>query len=62
MVLQPSGNSTNFQVLLEIKESISSFTDSFQNIVLGEAKASFKFEGFSSRLKHNNLAQNLFQL
>jgi hypothetical protein len=51
MVLQPGGNFTNFQVLLEIKESISSFTASFQNIASGEAKASFKFEGFSSRLK-----------
>jgi hypothetical protein len=51
MVLQPGGNSTNFQVLLEIKESISSFVATFQNIASGEAKASFKFGGFSSRLK-----------
>jgi hypothetical protein len=35
MVLQPGGNSTNFQVLLEIKESISSFIASFQNIASG---------------------------
>ena len=32
ILLQPSGRSTNFQVLLEIRDSISSFTASFQNI------------------------------
>ena len=51
MVLQPGGRSTNFQVLLEIRDSISSFTAFFQNIASGDVKASFKFWGFSSMLK-----------
>ena len=32
IALQSGGRSTNFQILLEIKVSISSFTISFQNI------------------------------
>ena len=54
MVLQSGGRSTNLQVLLEIRDSISSFTVSFQNIASGDVKASFKFWGFSSILKCNN--------
>ena len=46
MVLQPSRRSTNYQVLLEIRDSISSFITSFQNIASGGVKASFKFWGF----------------
>ena len=51
MVLQHGGRSTNFQVLLEIRDSISSFTASFQNIASGDVKVSFKFWGFFSMLK-----------
>ena len=51
MVLQPGGRSTNFQILLEIRDSTSSFTTSFQNIASGDVKTSFKFWGFSSMLK-----------
>ena len=42
MVLQPGGNSTNFQLLLEIKDSISSILASFQNMVSGDTKSSLK--------------------
>jgi hypothetical protein len=42
MVLQPGGNSTNFQLLLEIKDSISSILASFQNMASGDAKSSLK--------------------
>ena len=51
IVLQPGGNSTKFHVLLEISESISSFTTSFQNITSGDNKATCKVRGFSSTLK-----------
>ena len=51
MVLQPDERSNNFQVLLEIRDSILSFTASLQNIVSGDVKTSFKFWGFSSMLK-----------
>ena len=50
MVVQPDGNSTNFQVLLEISESISSYIASFPNTESGDVKASCKVIGFSSAL------------
>ena len=43
MVLQSDRRSTNFQVLLEISDFISSLTVSFQNIASGDVKTSFKF-------------------
>ena len=42
------GKSTNFHVLLEISESI---TTSFQNTQSGDNKTSFNVRGFSSTLK-----------
>ena len=42
IVLQPGGKSTNFQVLLEIRDFISSSTASFQKIESCEDNASFK--------------------
>ena len=51
MVLQLGRRSTNFQVLLQIRDFILSFTASFQNIASGDVKVSFKFQGFSSKLK-----------
>ena len=51
IVLQPGGKSTSFQVLLEISDSISSFTASFQKIASCEDKASFKVRGSSPMLK-----------
>ena len=50
MVVQPDGNSSNFQVLLEISESISSYKASFQNTESVDVKASCKVIGFSSAL------------
>ena len=46
MALQSSVRSTNFQILLEIRVSISLFTVSFQNIASSDVKASLNFEDF----------------
>ena len=46
MVLQTGERSTNFQILLEIRDSNSSFTASFQNIALGDVKAFLNFGDF----------------
>ena len=51
IILQPGDKSTNFHVLLEISDSISSFTASFQKIASCEDKASFKVRGSLSTLK-----------
>ena len=50
IVLQPGGKSTNFQVLLEMRDFISSFTASFQKIESCEDNASFKVRGSFSAL------------
>ena len=50
IVLQPGGKSTNFQVLSEIRDFISSFTSSFQKIESCEDNASFKVRGSFSTL------------
>ena len=51
MVLQLGGRSTNFQVLLEIRDFISSFIASFWNIASSDVKTYSKFWGFFSMLK-----------
>ena len=50
IVLQPGGKTANFQVLLEIRDSISSFTTYFQKIESCEDNASFKVRGSFSTL------------
>ena len=55
MVLQPSGRSTNFQVLLDIRDFISSFIVSFQNIASGDVKAIFFFKFLGIFLNVKNI-------
>ena len=50
IVLQPGGKSTNFHVFLDIRDSILSFTVSFQKIESCEDNASFKVRGSFSTL------------